>query len=90
MLRCKRCLLPGAAPGADLGQDGICNFCRTYKPVNRAASESLRKAREADLENRLGDGGARGGGARFFLHQNPADDRLGALIRAACARGKRP
>lgn len=55
MQRCKRCLLPGTAPGADLGHDGICYYCRTYKPVDRTTSESLRKAREADLEQALVD-----------------------------------
>jgi hypothetical protein len=55
MLRCKRCLLPGTAPGADLDATGVCHYCRTYKPVDRAASEALRKAREADLEQAIKD-----------------------------------
>jgi hypothetical protein len=55
MLRCKRCLLPGTAPGADLDATGVCHYCRTYKPVDRATSEVLRKAREADLEQAIKD-----------------------------------
>lgn len=50
MIRCKRCLLPGAAPGADLDGLGTCSYCRNYRPVDHQTSESLRKARVADLE----------------------------------------
>jgi hypothetical protein len=53
MIRCKRCLLPGTAPGADLDGAGTCGYCRTYKPVDARVSETLRKAREADLERAI-------------------------------------
>lgn len=53
MIRCKRCLLPGIVPGASFDAKGICRYCRNYKPVDQAASESLRKAREADLEQAI-------------------------------------
>jgi hypothetical protein len=55
MRRCKRCLLPSTVPGADLDASGVCHYCRSYKPTNHAASESLRKAREADLEQAIRD-----------------------------------
>ncbi len=55
MIRCKRCLLPGTAPGANLDATGVCNFCRSYKSVDKASSESLRKARELDLEQAIED-----------------------------------
>jgi hypothetical protein len=46
-------LLPGAAPGADLDAQGVCHACRSFQPNDREATESLRRAREADLERAL-------------------------------------
>lgn len=61
MKRCKRCLLPETAPGADLDSSGACHYCRTYKRADRQISESLQKDREADLERCIAD--SRGPGA---------------------------
>ncbi|NRF66485.1 hypothetical protein HLB44_05780 [Aquincola sp. S2] len=55
MRSCKNCLLPEAVPGADLDARGICKPCREYRPADASASEALRKAREADLEQALRD-----------------------------------
>lgn len=49
MKSCKLCLLPAAAPGADLDQNDVCRPCRESKPVDLAGQEALRLAREQDL-----------------------------------------
>lgn len=53
MKSCRKCLLPAAAPGADLDANLVCRLCRESKPVDVAAVESLRQAREADLERAI-------------------------------------
>jgi hypothetical protein len=53
MKSCRKCLLPGAAPGADLDAHGICQPCRTYQPQHQDSAETLRRAREADLEKAI-------------------------------------
>ena len=60
MKKCKRCLLPETAPGADLDSSGVCQYCRTYKPADRQIFESLQKDREADLERCIADGRGQG------------------------------
>ena len=59
MRSCRNCLLPGAVPGADLDASGLCAPCRNYKPQDGKAAESLRRAREADLEQALRDARAK-------------------------------
>jgi hypothetical protein len=53
MRSCRNCLLPEAAPGADLDAQGVCLPCRTYKPQQQESAEALRRVREADLESAL-------------------------------------
>jgi hypothetical protein len=53
MRACRNCLLPAAAPGADLDAQGICRPCREYQPSAQDGSEELRQVREADLEEAL-------------------------------------
>lgn len=53
MGRCKRCLLPAVAPGADLDSGGICAHCRSYDPGHEARKESIREQYERDLEAAL-------------------------------------
>jgi len=53
MRSCSNCLLPEAAPGADLDAQGICRLCREYKPQDLNTAEALRLTREADLEKAL-------------------------------------
>jgi hypothetical protein len=53
MRRCKRCLLPAVAPGADLSADGICAYCRGYDPKQEARNESIRRQYADDLEAAL-------------------------------------
>lgn len=53
MKSCCNCLLPAAAPGADLDDNLVCRLCREAKPVDVAAQEGLRQAREADLERAI-------------------------------------
>lgn len=60
MLSCRRCLLPAAAPGADLDPSGLCRPCREYRPQDAQAIEALRQARERDLEQALQDCRGRG------------------------------
>lgn len=61
MSACRLCLLPGQAPGADLDADGVCRACREYKPGDRTAQESVRAARERDLEEAIAATRGRGG-----------------------------
>lgn len=63
MKSCRQCLLPAAVPGADLDVDGVCRPCREQQPVDTAAEEALRQAREADLERAIAD--CRGRAARY-------------------------
>lgn len=53
MRSCRNCLLPEGAAGAELDAQGVCRPCREYQPQDQAASEALRLAREADLEQAL-------------------------------------
>ena len=55
MRSCRNCLLPEAAPNAELDVRGICRACREYDPQHLESSESLRRVRESDLENALRD-----------------------------------
>ena len=61
MKRCKRCLLPGSVPGADLDSQSVCRPCREYRPGDRSRAEEVRRICEADLESTLKD--VRGAGA---------------------------
>jgi hypothetical protein len=53
MKKCKRCLLPAAVPGSDIGSDGVCKPCREYSPKSAAVEESERDRREQDLAGAL-------------------------------------
>lgn len=55
MLACKRCLLPGAVPGAMIDNNGICSFCRDYEKTDGSAADAGRKEREIDLEKAIKD-----------------------------------
>jgi hypothetical protein len=57
---CRNCLLPEAVPGADLNELGVCRLCREYKPQDKNVSETLRRAREADLERALQESRGKG------------------------------
>ena len=61
MRACRNCLLPEAAPGADLDEHGVCRPCREYRPKDAEVAESLRRLREADLGAAIAS--ARGQGA---------------------------
>ena len=50
---CRRCLYPAAAPGADLDNDGVCAYCRTYVPEDERANAATLATRSADLESAL-------------------------------------
>lgn len=54
MSRCRRCLLPSAAPGSDLDATGICAYCRNYAPEDEARAEAARFEHLRDLESTLG------------------------------------
>ncbi len=53
MRRCKLCLLPGNAPGAEIDSEGVCAFCRRYVPADENKVSLLRQARQADLNEAL-------------------------------------
>ncbi len=53
MRRCKQCLLPEAAPDADLDGQGTCGFCRSYGADRQQQNDAARLLYEADLERTL-------------------------------------
>lgn len=52
MRRCRQCLLPERAPGAELDRDTLCHYCRSPAP-SIEHDEGARKEREANLEQTL-------------------------------------
>jgi hypothetical protein len=52
-MRCRNCLLPREAPGADIDSRGICAFCRQHDQEARTQDEHRRAAYQADLEMAL-------------------------------------
>ncbi|MEM4169414.1 MAG: hypothetical protein QXY99_04945 [Thermoproteota archaeon] len=41
--RCSRCILPETFPGISFDGNGVCNYCREYKPVKVFGEDELRK-----------------------------------------------
>jgi hypothetical protein len=62
---CVRCLLPAAAPGAELDGSGVCAFCRGERKDDAVAGETARAARERDLETTLAAAKASSDGRRY-------------------------
>ena len=90
MIRCKRCLLPAAVPGAAIDRTGTCAFCRDPRPADRAAAARVREARQGDLEKAFADCRGQGsydalvclsGGkdSLDLLHRAKVDHRLNVL-----------
>lgn len=90
MRRCRRCLLPGIVPHAALDAQRICALCRDYDPAKASREETVRAARERDLEATLR--AARAGGrydalvclsggkdSLYLLHRLKADYGLNVL-----------
>lgn len=44
MRRCTRCILPEAMPFIDFDADGVCNYCRNWRPITPAGPEALAEA----------------------------------------------
>lgn len=53
--RCRNCLLPANAPGAEMDEQGTCKYCREYNPGTLEQAAGARREREADLECTLED-----------------------------------
>ncbi len=73
MKRCTTCILPETFPGIEYDRDGVCNYCRSYQPVEVYGEEELEKVL-ASYRNRGGryDCIAPVSGGRdssFVLHQ---------------------
>ena len=51
MNKCRKCLLPAAAPGSQIGADGICAYCRA--PNSERSSISPNPEHREDLERTL-------------------------------------
>jgi len=49
MKRCRRCLLPGAAPGAVIDRRGVCAYCREFAPALLETAEIQRRGFADDL-----------------------------------------
>ena len=47
MKRCKKCILPENYPGITFNEEGICNYCLTYKKREYYGEEELKKILEA-------------------------------------------
>lgn len=43
MRRCTRCVLPESFPFIEFDADGVCNYCRTYKPLQFKGEDRLRE-----------------------------------------------
>jgi glucosamine--fructose-6-phosphate aminotransferase (isomerizing) len=41
MKRCTKCILPETFPGIEFGNEGVCNYCRGYKPVEVFGAEAF-------------------------------------------------
>jgi asparagine synthetase B (glutamine-hydrolysing) len=44
--RCTRCVLPETMPFISFDAEGVCNFCRTYRPIELKGREALEKELE--------------------------------------------
>lgn len=51
MKKCRKCLLPAAVPGSQIGPDGICGFCRA--PKSEPSSVRPNPTHREDLEHTL-------------------------------------
>lgn len=49
--RCKKCVLPETMPFIEFDEDGVCNYCRTYKRVEYKGKHALDSWREEYLKN---------------------------------------
>jgi hypothetical protein len=81
MSPCKRCLLPGEVPGADIDASGICRLCRGFVPEAEAKNQALRDERKADLEAALRSR-SRGGQYDALVCLSGGKDSLYLLHRA--------
>ena len=43
MMRCNTCVLPDNYPGIKFDQEGKCNFCTSYRPIEYLGAEKLRE-----------------------------------------------
>jgi len=83
MRKCSKCLLPETFPNISFDENGVCNYCRNYKPVKVLGEKSLLK----ELEKYRGRGDkydcviAISGGrdSTFVLHQMVAKYKMRAL-----------
>lgn len=50
--RCTRCILPATMPFIDFDEDGVCSYCRHYRPLTFRGIDALR----ADVEPHLRQG----------------------------------
>ncbi len=51
--QCIECLLPAEAPGVEIDAECVCNQCRDFRARDARAEESLRIARQRDLEETI-------------------------------------
>ena len=47
MRRCKKCILPETMPFIEFDEEGICNYCRTYKKQKYRSGKELNETMEA-------------------------------------------
>lgn len=90
MSRCKRCLLPHNAPGAEIDTGGVCAICRAHVPDGKDSLDQLRQQHQFDLEQALQDCRGKGpydvlvclsGGkdSLYLLHQLKVEYKLNIL-----------
>lgn len=53
MRKCKNCLISDNVAGVEIGRDGVCNFCKSYRTQGDDSDEEARRNRESDLEHTL-------------------------------------
>lgn len=59
MKRCSRCVLPETFPGINIDDEGVCNFCRSFKGIEKLeiSKEKYRKKFEKLIEGKQTAGG---------------------------------
>lgn len=53
MTTCNQCLITDAVPGIEINEQGVCNLCSNFEPINQLNQEEARQSREADLEQAI-------------------------------------
>jgi len=86
MQRCKRCIMPSTVPGISFDNEGVCNYCREYKPETYLGEEKLhtiissaRKTKKSDYDCIVPVSGGRDSTYILYLAKKIFDMRVLAV-----------